>query len=69
MKNIYVSIGSLTLPLELSPQIKPDLSPQDFYLSNYQKAIVHATTVNDVAELQQRVKDGCELIPNTSRIF
>jgi hypothetical protein len=30
---------------------------------------VYAMAVNDVAELQQRVNDGCELIHNTAGIF
>jgi hypothetical protein len=30
---------------------------------------VYAAAVDDVAELQHRVEEGCELIPNTPGIF
>jgi hypothetical protein len=46
-----------------------DLNSLDFYLWGRLKIIVYATAVNDVAELQQRVQDQCELIRYTPEIF
>jgi hypothetical protein len=50
---------------ELWPTKSSDLNPLDFYLWGDLKSTVYATVVNDVAELQRRVEDGCELIRNT----
>jgi hypothetical protein len=33
------------------------------------KSTVYATAVTDVAELQRRVEDGCELIRNATGVF
>ena len=45
-----------------------DLKPLYFYLWDHLKSTVHASVVNDVAELQQRVEDRRVLIYNTTGI-
>jgi hypothetical protein len=46
----------------------PDLNPLDFYLWCHLKVTMCAVAVNDGAELQWRVEDGCKLIHKTSGI-
>jgi hypothetical protein len=43
-------------------------SPSGVY-GGHLKSIVYAAAFNDVAELQQRVEGGCELIRKTPGIF
>lgn len=51
------------------PARSPDLNPLDFYLWGHLKSVVYATPVPDVAELRERIINGCIQIRGMPGIF
>jgi hypothetical protein len=51
------------------PPRSANLNPLDFFLWGHLKSVIYATAVNDVADLQQQVADGCQVIQNTPGMF
>lgn len=51
------------------PPRSPDLNPLDYFLWGYLKALVYATPVDTLEELQQRVFNACDHVRNIPGIF
>lgn len=51
------------------PARSPDLNPLDFFVWGYLKSLVYQTPVENVAELRERIVNGCNVIRQIPGVF
>jgi hypothetical protein len=62
-------MGPWIFVFELLPSKAPDLNPVDIFVGSSWKFHLCPVAGNDLAELLQRIEDGCKIFRNITGIF